>query len=55
MRCRARPDHWQIRLHAFMNTLEDAGLTVLIGQLKQRKLIAIENGNVSYKPPASQS
>jgi hypothetical protein len=38
-----------------MNTLEDAGLTVLIGQLKQRRLMAIENGNVSYKTPVSQS
>lgn len=38
----------------FMKTLEGAELTGLIGQMQQRKPIAIENGIVSYRLPVTQ-
>ena len=38
----------------FMKTLEEAELIAIIEQMKQRNLIAVENENVSYKPPISQ-
>ena len=37
----------------FMKTLEEADLMSVIEQMKNRNLITVENGNVSYKPPIS--
>jgi len=39
----------------FMKTLEEAELMSVIEQMKNRNLITVENGNVSYKPPICQS
>ena len=39
----------------FMKTLEELELMSLIERLRQLEYIAIEKGNVSYKPPISQS
>jgi len=38
----------------FSRTLDEAELTDIIGQMKKRNLIAVENEKVSYKPPISQ-
>ena len=38
----------------FSKTLDEAELTDIIGQMKKRNLIAVENEKVSYKPPISQ-
>lgn len=38
----------------FMKTLDETELQNLIGQMKKRDLIAIENENVSYKPPINR-
>jgi hypothetical protein len=38
----------------FSKTLEEAELMSIIEQMKKQKLIAIENENVSYRPPISQ-
>jgi hypothetical protein len=38
----------------FMKTLGDAELTEIIEQMKKRNLLAVENDNVSYKPPICQ-
>ena len=38
----------------FFKKLEEAELVDIIEQMKQRNLIAVENENVSYKPPISQ-
>ena len=39
----------------FMKTLEEADLMSVIEQMKNRNLITVENGNISYKPPICQS
>ena len=38
----------------FSKTLDEAELMDIIGQMKKRNLIAVENEKVSYKPPISQ-
>jgi hypothetical protein len=38
----------------FMKKLEESELAAIIDTMKKQKLIAIENENVSYKPPISQ-
>lgn len=38
----------------FSKTLEEAELMGIVEQMKKRNLIAVQNENVSYKPPISQ-
>jgi len=38
----------------FSKTLDEAELMDIIGQMKKRNLIAVENEKVSYKPPINQ-
>ena len=38
----------------FSKTLTETELTDIIGQMKKRDLIVVENEKVSYRPPISQ-
>ncbi|KAA3633006.1 MAG: hypothetical protein DWQ08_02490, partial [Proteobacteria bacterium] len=38
----------------FLKKLEEGELSAIIEQMKKRKMIVVENENVSYRPPISQ-